>query len=95
VQVDPVKSTFTASGTKRLTLKSDEPLSNVAFKSNLRCYSMVLTFVAHSIFVNSCAIIFSPDGSAKPIPDFVRALIVEFDRMLAAGVYSRPLLRTI
>jgi hypothetical protein len=56
---------------------------------------MVLTFVAHSIFVSSCAIIFSPDGSAKPIPDFVRALIVEFDRMLAAGVYSRPLLRTI
>jgi hypothetical protein len=39
VQVDPIKPTLKAYGTKRLTLKSDEPLSNVAFKFNLRRYS--------------------------------------------------------
>jgi len=41
VQVDPFKPTFDAPGTKRLKLKYDEPLSNVAFESNLRRYIMV------------------------------------------------------
>jgi hypothetical protein len=39
VQIDPIKPTLKASGTKRLTLKSDEPLSNVAFKFNLCRYN--------------------------------------------------------
>jgi len=39
VQVDPIKPTLKASGTKRLTLKSDEPLSNVALKFKLRRYT--------------------------------------------------------
>jgi len=38
VQVDPTKPTLEAFGTKRLTLKCDEPLSNFAFKFNLRRY---------------------------------------------------------
>jgi len=42
VQVDPIKPTLKASGTKRSTLKSAEPLSSVGFKINLRRYSLRL-----------------------------------------------------
>ena len=38
MQVDPIKSTLKAPGTKRLTLTYYEPLSNVAFKYNLCHY---------------------------------------------------------
>jgi hypothetical protein len=38
VQVDPIKPTLKAPGTKRLKLDHDEPLSNFAFKINLRHY---------------------------------------------------------
>ena len=43
VQVDPMKSTLKASGTKRLTLKSDDPLSNVAFRFQLRRYTLKIS----------------------------------------------------
>jgi hypothetical protein len=36
VQLDPIEPTLKATGTKRLKLKSDEPLSIIGFKSNLR-----------------------------------------------------------
>ena len=39
MQVDPMTPKLTAPGTKRLTLKCDEPLSNFAFKFNSRCYT--------------------------------------------------------
>jgi len=39
VQVDPIKPTLTAPGTKRLKLKYDKPLSSFAFNFNLRRYS--------------------------------------------------------
>ena len=38
MQVDPIRPTLKAPGTKRLRLKSDEPLSNFAFKFELRRY---------------------------------------------------------
>jgi hypothetical protein len=38
VHVDPIKPTLKAPRTKRLKLKYDEPLSNFAFKFNLRRY---------------------------------------------------------
>jgi len=41
VQVDPMKPTLKAPGTKRLKPKCHEPLSNFAFKINLRRYTMV------------------------------------------------------
>ena len=41
MQVDPVKPTLKAPGTKRLKLKYDEPLSNFAFKFNVRRYAEV------------------------------------------------------
>jgi hypothetical protein len=39
VQVDPIKPTVKAPGTKRLKLKYDATLSKFAFKFNLRRYS--------------------------------------------------------
>jgi len=41
VQVDPIKLTLKVPGTKRLKLKCDGPLSNFAFKFNLRRCSTV------------------------------------------------------
>jgi len=38
VQVDPIKTTLKAPGTKRLKLNCAEPLSNIAFSFNLRRY---------------------------------------------------------
>jgi len=43
VQVDPMKLTLKAPGTKHSKLQYDVQLSNFAFKSNLRRYSMVVT----------------------------------------------------
>ena len=40
VQVDPIKPTSKASGSERLRLKCDEPLSKIAFKFNLRRYNL-------------------------------------------------------
>jgi len=39
VQVDPIKPTLKAPGTRRLRLNYDELLSSFAFKFNLRRYS--------------------------------------------------------
>ena len=39
VQADPIKPTLKAPGAKRLKLKYDEPLSNVAFTFNMRRYT--------------------------------------------------------
>ena len=39
MQVDPIKPTLKAPGTKRLKLKYDKMLSNIAFKFNLRRYT--------------------------------------------------------
>ena len=39
MQVDPIKPTLKAPGTKRLKLQYDEPLSSFAFKFNLRRYN--------------------------------------------------------
>jgi hypothetical protein len=40
VQVDPIKSTLKAPGTKRLKLKHDEVHTSFAFKINLRRYNL-------------------------------------------------------
>jgi TPR repeat protein len=39
VQVDPIKPTLKAPGTKRLKPKYDQPLSSIAFNFNLRRYT--------------------------------------------------------
>jgi len=48
VQVDPVKPTLKAPGTKRLKPKYDEPLSKFAFKFNLRRYNEVHNVTIHT-----------------------------------------------
>jgi hypothetical protein len=45
VQVAPIRPKLKAPGTKRLKLTHDLPLSNFAFKFNLRRYSKEVTFV--------------------------------------------------
>jgi hypothetical protein len=40
VQVDPIKSTLKAPGTKHLSLKYDGPLSKFTFKFHLRHHSL-------------------------------------------------------
>jgi hypothetical protein len=42
VQVDPIKPKLTLPGTKRSKLNCDEPLSNFAFKFELRRYAEVV-----------------------------------------------------
>jgi hypothetical protein len=46
VQVDPIKPTLKAPGTKRLKLKFEKVLSNFAFKFNLRRYTKVNALAA-------------------------------------------------
>jgi len=54
MQVDPIKPKLKLPGTKRLKLKYDVPLSNFAFKFNLRRFTLVekvspaLFAIAHS-----------------------------------------------
>jgi hypothetical protein len=43
VQVDSIEPTLKAPGIKRLKLKCDIPLTNVAFKFNLRQYTKAAT----------------------------------------------------
>ena len=45
MQVDPIKPMLKAPATMRLKLKYDEPLSNFAFKFNLRRHSVVIETV--------------------------------------------------
>jgi hypothetical protein len=40
VQVHPIKPVLKAPGSMLLKVRCDEPLSNVAFNFNLRCYSV-------------------------------------------------------
>ena len=57
MQVDPIKPTSNAPGTKRLRLKSDEPLLSFAFNSNLRRYTEELMKALdkiHEKFRNPC-----------------------------------------
>jgi hypothetical protein len=42
VQIDPIKPTLKAPGTKRLKLKCDEPLSKFAFNFKSRRYSKAI-----------------------------------------------------
>ena len=46
VQVDPIRPTLKAPRTKRLKLKYDGPLSNFAFKFNVRRYTTALSKLA-------------------------------------------------
>jgi len=45
VQVDSIKPTLKVPGTERLKLNYDEPPSNLAFKINLRWYTVVAALI--------------------------------------------------
>jgi hypothetical protein len=89
VQVNPIKSTSKAPGTKRLTLKCNELLSRFALKFNLRPYNQLVGML-HSLF-----------GAIDGICDKHRVEKIETigDAYLAAtgctaseaGAYTRPI----
>ena len=88
VQVAPFKTTLRAPGTKRLNLKCDEPLSNVAFKFNLRRYSSADETVR---------VWLAPGGAAEQSARDLAAANARTKvantraRRLEAGAYTRPL----
>ena len=65
MQVDPVKTTLKAPGTKHLKLHYDEPLSNFAFTFNLHHYNLGLQpeFTVLSSLVAGCMERLNPGGS--------------------------------
>ena len=71
MQVDPIKPTLKAPGTKRLKMKHDEPLSNFAFKLNLRRYTEVpLHQQVH------------PGSGPAGVPGTLRGRLLQVDRTL-------------
>jgi len=78
VQVDPINPTLKALGTKRLKLKCDEPLSNFAFKFNLRRYTLEGTSVQMANTTDA---------------ELAEALVMakEYTNVSMAGAYTRPL----
>ena len=54
VQIQPMKSVLKLPGAKRLKLEYDEPLSNLAFKSNLRRYTTVGTWACSPSCTRCC-----------------------------------------
>ena len=79
MQVDPIKSTLKAPGTKLLKLKIYAPLSNCALKFNLRRYNQALAD-------NGVA-----ENDKKEYIAASEAWDVKADA-LSAGAYTRPLL---
>jgi ABC-type thiamine transport system ATPase subunit len=57
VQIEPINPKLKLPRTKRSKLKYDEPLSNFAFKFNMRCYTMVVgsTGGGKSVIINTLA----------------------------------------
>ena len=64
MQVDPIKHTLKAPGTKRLKLKCDEPLSDFAFNLNLRRYilSSLSSFMSIAVLLFLFLIVFAIVG---------------------------------
>ena len=81
MQVDRIKPTLKAPGTNRLTLKYDEPLSDVAIKFNLRRYvaepstAMTVTVLPGSTLANPfrCS---TPEATVTPPRELAGSVIV-------------------
>jgi hypothetical protein len=65
VQVDPIKSTLNAPGTKRSELIYDGPLSNFAFNFNLRRY--IVAYMNVLVRTNAVVMKYQLAGSNRPI----------------------------
>ena len=68
MQVDPITHALKAPGIKRLKLKSDDPLSNFAFKFNLRRYTMEALGLL-------LAVVATPTDRVGDVPGYVRATV--------------------
>ena len=63
MQIGPIKPTLKAPGTKRLKLKCDVLLSNVAFKFNLRRYIKVVCGGMHTLAIVGGGLVYSWAGA--------------------------------
>jgi len=88
VQVDPLKPILKAPGTKRLKLKYDQLLSNLAFNFNLRRYIKGL-----ELSVDEALAVWRSQFSYGRMADFMRehTYHVRHTYGLEAGAYTRPL----
>jgi hypothetical protein len=84
VQVDPIKPEFKPPGTTRLKLKCDDPLSNFAFKINLRRYTVALAAPQPTMLIDDWILVQSSCADTAELLSDVR-------RELEAGAYTRPL----
>jgi hypothetical protein len=62
VQIDPIKPTLKAAGTKRLKLKYDGPLSHLTFKFNLRRYTWIRPTFLCQTDISSFSLDFNTDS---------------------------------
>ena len=85
MQIDPIKPKLNPPGTNVLTLKYDEPLSNFAFKFNLRRYI--------EGWSKQHAIIFP--ALTRQFPDLFPEHHFRMSQWAWAGAYTRPLLSSI
>jgi len=83
VQVDPIKPTLKAPGTKCLKLKYDEPLPIFAFNFNLHRYNEAVTTMMLDP-VNQCLVAAMMDRK-------IRLFDMAQLEGLKAGAYTRPL----
>ena len=83
MQVDPIKPKLKLPGIKRLKLKCDEPLSNVAFKYNLRCYH------EDGLVLRGCEVLVPGIAFLDHVREWRAQRI---PAALAAGAYTRQLL---
>ena len=94
VQVDPVKPTSKAPGTKRLQLNCEEPLSNFAFNFKLRRY--IMSGFTDVFYADRTARFSEPSillPCRPPYYDTLEAPDVWFapTEVWEAGAYTRPL----
>jgi len=93
VQVDPIKPTSKAPGTRRLKLNYDEPLSRFAFKFNLRrCNKEVLERLDPNSRASLSRAASALRDAVSPRSIFPLGLSGAGTTGGAAGAYTRPLL---
>ena len=87
VQVDPIKPTLKAPGTKRLKLNVDEPLSSFALNVNLRRYSSAASYAAghREVFKGSLAM-----GFCDVVDAPCAYLTAGLSHLLPHGAHSPP-----
>jgi len=88
VEIDPIKPMLKGPGAKLSKLKSDERLSNFAFKFNLRCYNKLAKMFHGPLHINATY----DDARERWLYDTVGRYKAQgfLGRGLPVGAYTRP-----